>query len=286
MIKIQSARLQVEIASPGEEYCGSRFDWTGFITQIILDGKHSFCTVESETPGQGCGGQGLCGEFGITDPVGFEEAEPGSMFPKLGVGLLKRPDNQPYSFFRPYEVTPFDFKVKCAADSANFVVEPMECNGYAASIEKKISVCENRLEISCSLDNVGSKPLRTNEYNHNFISINRRPVGPEYRFSAGFSLKNGKLPLVLQEEGDRNLAWLDHPSSAFYYSMTPAEASISQWELIHCPSGVGVRERSTFPIAIFALWGVGHVVSPETFFGIELSPGQQANWTRAYEFFN
>ena len=56
LLKLANHRLQVEIAEPGEVYHGSRFDWTGFITQVTLDGEHTYCVPESLVPGQGSDG--------------------------------------------------------------------------------------------------------------------------------------------------------------------------------------------------------------------------------------
>lgn len=53
MQRISRGRLDVEITEPGERYSGSRFDWTGFVAQITLDGKHTFCGSESEVEGVG-----------------------------------------------------------------------------------------------------------------------------------------------------------------------------------------------------------------------------------------
>ena len=102
-ILIASDRLQVEIAEPQTIYCSSRFDWTGFITQVTLDKERTFCVPEA-IDGTGTGGHGLCNEFGITRPIGFDDAAPGETFPKIGVGLLRRPDAEAYSFGRDYEI--------------------------------------------------------------------------------------------------------------------------------------------------------------------------------------
>jgi len=80
-INLENGRLNVEIARPGSVYNGSRFDWTAFITKIVLDNKYSFCAPESEIPGQGSGGFGLCNEFGINTPIGYDEAKPQEKFP-------------------------------------------------------------------------------------------------------------------------------------------------------------------------------------------------------------
>ena len=57
-IGLKSDRLLVEIAKPGTVYAGSRFDWTGFITQVYLDGKHTFCAYEDVVPGRA-----VCGDY-------------------------------------------------------------------------------------------------------------------------------------------------------------------------------------------------------------------------------
>lgn len=135
-IVLSNERLSVEISYPGEKYNGSRFDWCGFITQVTLDGKHTFCVKESLDSRKGSGGCGLCGEFGIREPVGFDETPVGEYFPKIGVGLLKRPDMEDYDFFRKYEVKPLDFNVTNNKTLAEFsAVMPIH-NGYAYIYKK------------------------------------------------------------------------------------------------------------------------------------------------------
>lgn len=99
--------LTAEIADTGS-YRGTRFDWTGFITQVTLNrGGHTFCVPESLVPGQGTGGIGLCNEFGISRAIGYDEAAVGEWFPKPGVGLLQKVSAAPYSFAADYPLIPF-----------------------------------------------------------------------------------------------------------------------------------------------------------------------------------
>ncbi|MCX7774402.1 MAG: hypothetical protein N2376_14985, partial [Clostridia bacterium] len=177
-IKISSGRLEVELSRPGSFYSGSRFDWTGFITEIIFDKTHRFCADESRRPGYGSGGRGLCNEFGIHEPIGYDEARVGEYFPKLGVGLLKRYSEEPYNFYKPYEVSPFEFEVETRPDSVVFLAKPHACNGYAAQIRKEISVADNRMEVRYTLDNTGTKPIDTTEYLHNFVNPDGEGIGP------------------------------------------------------------------------------------------------------------
>ena len=62
---IASDRLAVEIAEPGSSlYHGTRFDHTGFIGSVVLDGKHSFTVPEQYDASRWTSnGRGLCNEF-------------------------------------------------------------------------------------------------------------------------------------------------------------------------------------------------------------------------------
>jgi hypothetical protein len=88
-VKRDNNRLRVGIAEPGTVSRGSRFDRSGLITAVELDGAYRFCRPEDPDPSRGTGGIGLCGEFGIEEPIDWDEAAPGEHFPKLGVGLLQ-----------------------------------------------------------------------------------------------------------------------------------------------------------------------------------------------------
>ena len=104
---IETDRLKIRVAKPGFLYQRTRFDWTGIVTDVLLDNRHTFCSVESPNPLVGAGGVGLVSEFGIHEPIGYQEAMIGEAFPKLGVGILEKTDGEDYFFMRPYPLTPY-----------------------------------------------------------------------------------------------------------------------------------------------------------------------------------
>lgn len=285
-IILQNERLRVEIAYPGTVYGGSRFDWTAFITQVTLDGKHTFCVPESYEPGAGTGGIGLCNEFGLKDPVGYDDARVGELFPKIGTGLLKRPSGDPYNFFLKYEVEPFPTFVTADGLNACFKVEPAECRGYAVRMQKTVSVTDNRLSIGYKLMNAGGRPVETSEYCHNFLGIDGHRIGRGYCLSFPQSVRVRRTAGEFVHEGDRIL-WEEIPGADFYGVI---EAELDEepwkWQLVYLPDGTGVREVSRTKVLRYALWGSAHVVSPELFVRISLQPGETMEWTREYEFFS
>jgi hypothetical protein len=290
-IIIESESLIVEIERPGSSYKGTRFDWTGFIKQVTLKGRgHTFCTVESHLPGKGTGGVGLCNEFGNTHPIGYDNAGSGQHFPKIGVGLLTRTSEEAYNFFAAYPVSPFIVHTDTTPDSVYFVSEPKMCRGYAIRLEKKISVRDRELSISYTMHNVGTESIVTNEYVHNFIAINDKPIGPDYilRFPniikpiSEISESKGKALRLNNKE----IHWGEPVSNTFYCQFYGFKNPTPfYWELIHNKEMVGVRERGSAPASSLALWGESHVVSPEVFVDISINPGETQQWNRIFEFF-
>ncbi len=284
---ISNERLSVEIAKPGTYYKGSRFDWNGFITQITLDNEHKFCVPESLIDGVGTGGYGLCGEFGIHEPVGYDDVAPGGRFPKIGVGLINKPDNSEYFFFKPYEFTPFNTTITQSESTIEFTTHPAECNGYSVLYTKHISLDANCMTIEYALKNTGEKTVHTTEYCHNFMRIDDEKTGRGYTLSFPYSPVIGEMPVAMERKTDNALTWKDEDwGKEFYCTIEGAGAEQSHWwELYNSKTGVGVRETDDFKPIRVALWGQRHVISPEAFIEINVEPGMEQKWSRKYEFF-
>ncbi len=282
---LESPRLRVEMALPGALYQGSRWSWSGFITQATLDHRHTFCTEEGRAEGSSRG-VGLCNEWGIFAPIGFGSAQAGECFPKLGVGLLTKPDDEPYHFTRPYPVEKFERHIEPASTSSvEIVTEPLECRGYAARLRESFRVEQNRLLISTQIDNVGSQPIHTHEYRHNFLALDGAKIGPGYTLSTPFSIQTSPdIAPDLRIEG-REVRFERAPENAFLQVLGGASGAGAYcwWELRH-ESGLSVRETISVPLEELKLWGAAHVLSPEAFVPVRVEAGASQSWQREYVF--
>lgn len=286
-IYLKNERLCVQIAFPGTYYKGSRFDWNGFITQVTLDGNNTFCIPESLIKGQGSGGCGLCGEFGIDRPIGYEDLGENEYFPKIGVGVVLKPDNLKYNFFRNYQFKPFKSKVTKLSNCVEFYVEPEDCNGYSVLYKKKISLNDNRVKIEHFLENVGTKRIHTTEYSHNFISIDGDTTGSHYNLIVPNLDSVDRLPEVMEYHEDGFFSWKDDDFQKDFYCILKGNSNQNgySWDLYNSVRGVGIKEYDDFKPIKFALWGMKHVISPEIFIEIRLEPKETLRWTRCFEFY-
>ena len=284
---LENERLKIEVQPPGTFYSGARFDWTGLVSQVTLDGAVQYCVPERLEEGEGTGGHGFCNEFGLDQPVGYEETVPGKRFPKIGTGLLKKEANTAYDIFYPYEVVPASAQVMKEDDAVIFDVSQESQGGYAYHLTKTVRLDGTRLIQSYTLRNTGQKPLYTNEYSHNFIGLN------DTRFNGSYELTIPGLKALdvvvgeLAQQGE-TVTWPVTPTDDVYAGLTVdtnGRERACNWDLYHRGLKAGVRDISPFTPSKLALWGRAHVACPEVFIDLHVEPGETASWERVYEFY-
>ncbi len=288
-MKLENETIRLDIEEPGEGYVGSRFDWTGKTTQITFQGRHTFCTEETTDPARRHdGGRGLFNEFGIDAPLGYEDCPVGDVFLKPGVGLLTRLSEEPYDFFRPYPVTPGTTGWEVGGPTVRFEFHAATPRGHDVTLLKEIALDGSGFSIDYALTNRGDSALATNEYVHNFLALDREPLGPGYRLACSFSLPTAGFSESLNPGGvvalgDDHVSWAGAPASPFYFGgLRPDTEDTVSWRLEHTERRLTIEESVDFAVQRFALWGTGHVVSPELFKKIEVPAGGTARWSRSY----
>ena len=286
-MQLENERLHVEVADPGSLYRRMRFDWTGMVTQVTLDGRHTFCTVELPAGAEGPNseGVGLSNDFGLVKPLGWDEAKVGETFPKLAVGSLTKTIDGRYDHMRDYPLEPTEKRVWWEDGTLCFAIEPLPCRGYAAALEKRLYLQDTSLFVKSTLRNVGERAIHTTEYNHNFLAVDGRPIdsGVTVDFPAPLEDAAGSFPM-LRFEG-RRLSFVGVPS-VFWFSIpqVPHEPGV-RFTLRDSRAGVGVRESGDFPLMQINVWGKEHTVCPEAFVALDVEPGETYTWTRRWVFF-
>lgn len=292
-IGLKSDRLKVEIAKPGTAYAGSRFDWTGFITQVYLDGKYTFCAVEDIIPGIGSGGIGLCNDFGLNTPVGYDEVKVGGKYMKIGIGnVVKQEGHKGGTHMLAQKITEnADITYRYGENFAEFKAVNPECNGYKCELEKRISIEENNLTVDYKLINTGSKAIVTEEYIHNFISINGVYTGPTYELEVAFTPDTAMLAAATQRQpefkfNDGKISFSDvFTGKAFYCRGSEVkECTGAHWMMKEKSTGCSVSESDSFSAPYMACWGTKYCISPEVFININLASGDEMTWSRSFTF--
>jgi hypothetical protein len=300
-------RLYLPDANTGF-YRGTRFDWSGVIGSLEYAGHqyyppwfqrsdpnvHDFIYDGADIVAGPCTAvTGPAEEF-TTDGqgLGFDLAQPGGTFMKIGVGVLRRPDDKAYDPFRVYPIVDGGrWTVARRPEAIDFRHELSDpSTGYAYDYRKTVSVAGDtpQLVLDHSLRNTGTRTLRTSVYNHNFLYLDRQAPSPDVSLTFPFQLRTA-APLAgsLAEVRDnritfsRTLTGEDRVYLALLGFGTDAKDYDIRIE--QRARGAGVRITADRPLSRLALWAIRAPLSIEPFIDMNLEPGTQFNWRIQYE---
>lgn len=305
-LQIANAHVKAHICLPDPTvgfYRGTRFDWSGVIFSLqcegheyygpwftrrdpsvfdfvfrgaeIIAGTHSAITGPSE-------------EFVL--PQGYDDAKAGATFVKIGVGVLRKPDESAYSCYNDYEILDSgSWAIESTPTSVSFVQRLDNRSGYGYKYRKSLSLGSTKpeLEIEHSLENTGRIALRTPHYNHNFLTLDRKPIGENLRIIFPFPVWSDAAlnPAFVNVDGQQaayRRMLVDDDVVAFPlfgFGGTAADYDVRIHDRL---SGAGVRMVGDRPLTRLAVWSIRSVLSVEPFIEVHVEPAATIRWATKY----
>ncbi len=272
-------------------YQGARFDWSGVIPHLEYNG-HSFFGkwFKKYDPKIHDAIMGPVNDF---SPLGFEEAEPGGSFVKIGIGVLRKPDDSPYSFRYPYQILNYGkWEIERKPDQIVFN-QKLDDKEYSYEYTKTLRLPTEKpiMLLEHSLKNTGNKRIETSVYNHNFFMIDKQPIGSEYITEFPFrvtDVKHGNSDLMKVEENKIIfLRDLEKNEEAYYSEINGFGngAKDNKITIINQDSEAGVIIQGDRALSKIAFWSSYKTICPEPFVKIKIDPGQTFRWQISYTFF-
>jgi hypothetical protein len=296
--EISNGLIKAKILLPDTDhgyYRGTRFDWDGVVESLTFQGHNFFGKwFDHYEPTLHDAIMGPVEEFRTGDTaIGYDEIKPGEFFMKIGVGLLKKLDNDKYSQFRTYPlVSPGKRVVTPESDRVMFEHDLADGHGHAYEYRKtlRLALRKPELIIEHSLRNTGTKAIDTSVYNHDFYMIDNQPAGPSYRITFTFApqAKNDLKDIVeiegkelrykreLQPSGES----LFTPISGFNDKPTDNDITVE-----NATAKAGVREIGNRPLSDINFWTIRSTVCPEAYIHMHIEPGKTFTWKITYRFY-
>ncbi len=273
-------------------YRGTRFDWSGVISQVEYKG-HTFFDEWKTThdPGVHDDIVGPVEEF-RTDgaALGFHEAKPGESFVKIGIGLLEKTDKAEYSFAYPYKIIkPGAWKVSKGKNWIEFQQDFADESGWGYLYIKRISLAKDkpRFVIRHSLKNTGSKVIETSQYNHNFFVIDGQPIGKSYMLRFPFKVKAKRdLRGIVEVRGNKLVFVKDLKKGSLFTEIEGFrdDAEDHRITVQNTKTGASVRIKGDKPLSEFNFWTMEKTVCPEPYIKFSIAPGETEEWKTSYTF--
>jgi hypothetical protein len=308
-VEIANGLIRAKIYLPDAQngyYRGTRFDWSGVVYSLQyqehnyygpwvqrMDAKvRDFVYEGPDIVGGPCSSiSGPVDEFG---QMGWEEAKPGGRFIKIGVGALGRRDEDRYDSFRLFEIVdPGKWTIGRSRDSIDFTQQLADSSsGYGYVYRKALRLVKGSPEmvLEHSLQNTGTRPIRTTVYNHNFLVLDGQPPGAPLVITVPFQIQTHRPPnkelaeirgnriVYLKTLGDRDVATA--PLEGFSDSPADNEIRIENAKL-----GAGMKISSDRPLARESWWSIRSVVAVEPYVAIAIEPGAEFSWKSTYRYY-
>jgi hypothetical protein len=293
--EISNGLIRAKIYLPDTKegyYQGTRFDWSGNMPSLVYNGHEYFGQwFKNYSPEIHDVIMGPVEEFTALD---YPETKPGESFVKIGVGVLTKPDDQPYTFARLYPVVDHGkWSVNSHQDQVQCLHE-LQGKEYSYSYKKTVQLVKDKPELllSHTLKNTGKRTIETSLYDHNFFVIDKQTIGPGYVVRLPYTIKSEGVDKIsdFSEIRGNELAYLRNVRSEenIYYKNLAGygpDASDYDIRIENKNTGAGVRITCDQPFLKLAFWCCSTTLCPEPYIKIKVEPGKEISWTIRYEFY-
>lgn len=286
-------------------YKGTRFDWSGVLHSLTYKGHdyygpwfqrtdptvHDFVYKGSEIVAGPCSAiTGPVDEFG---PLGYDDAQPGGTFIKIGIGALRKIDNGKYDNYTLYDIADHGkWSIQKKADSIELAQTLTDPSGYGYVYRKTVRLTKGKPEmvLEHSLKNTGKRTIETSVYNHNFLVLDHQPPGPGFAISVPFQIQTphppnkqlaevrGNQVVYIKTLENRDVATA--PIQGFGDSPKDDAIRIDDSKL-----GAGMSIQGDRPLKSENLWSIRTVIAMEPFVSISVEPGKEFTWKSTYTYY-
>ena len=307
--EITNGQIQALVYLPDAKngyYRATRFDWSGVLYSLRYKGHeyygpwfqktdptvHDFVYQGPEIVASPC--TAIVGPVDEFAPLGWEQAKAGGIFVKIGVGVLRKPDESKYDNYRLYEIVDSGkWMTKKGRESIEFTQEVTDSSsGYGYIYRKAVRLVNGRPEmvLEHSLTNTGTRAIRTSVYNHNFLVLDGQPPGPGLVITVPFQIQTGRPP-------DKKLAEIRGNQIVYLKTLEKQEVVTTSLRGFSDSSkdneiriedsriGAGMKITANRPLASASLWSIRTVMAMEPFVSLAIEPTKEFSWKSTYNFY-
>lgn len=292
--EISNGILKAQLHLPDNEnpyYQGTRFDWSGIISNLEYKG-HTYFGQWFDEIGPPLNAK-VMGPAEAYAPLNYNDVNIGDEFVTIGVGAMTKPSNEKYSGFNYYTIVNSGvWETKVKSNEVQFIhILNTENISYEYTKTVTLVVEEAKMVISHSLKNTGKQHFNTNGFNHNFFVIDNQPIGKDFElsFSANVSGKGRGLGDIFEIQGKKIVFKRDllESESIAIKSLEGINNNVNNFDIRidNLETGAGARITGDKSLSKLRLWGNSKTLCPETYLNIDVAPTEIFNWNYTYEFY-
>jgi hypothetical protein len=302
-VTLRNGRLTARIMTPGLAdgfYRGTRFDQAGIIASLTLGATEFYgpwfersapdvldytYVPEGVVAGPDSAVSGPVEEFA---PLGFAP-KPDTDFVKIGVGVLRQPDDKPYDHYRHYAIVDGGRRGMHQTRNSVTFTQTLDGAGFGYVYEKTLTLVPGtaQMVIAHRLKNTGAKPISTTVYDHNFLRLVPGNDGLQVTFPFAVSAATPPAADLIRIAGN-SLTYLrpqaDKERVSFPITGFGATAGDYNIRVTDSRSGTGVTITGDQPVSRMNIFSIDRVQAVEPYIVLDLPPGAQKTWRYTYSY--
>ena len=295
--EISNGQIRAKLMLPDPDrgyYRGTRFDWSGQIASLEYNGHNYFGQwFPRYDPKLHDSIMGPVEEFCTDDSaLGYDQAKPGDTFIKIGVGVLRKPDEKEYKFTTPYQiVNGGKWTTQTFPDHVVFTHQLSDSSGVAYLYTKTVRLVAGKPQmiIEHELKNTGKRPIETAVYDHNFFVIDGQPSGPDFSVKFPFEVKTvADVSNTAVAKGNELDYIRELPTGQSVYTELKGYGPTSKdydIRVENTKTKAGVHVTGDRPLSKLVFWSIRTTVCPEAYVSMNVEPGRSSQWKITYDFF-
>lgn len=296
-VEISNGLVNAKLYLPDPDngyYRATRFDWSGVIPHLEHDGhtyfgkwfKHYDPKVH----------ESIMGPVEAFAAIGYEEAQVGENFLKIGVGTLIKPAELEYSKFKTYDISNHGtWFISKKSNSVEFKhILNTEKFSYEYVKHIVLPTGESELVINHEFTNTGNKTLETTVFNHNFFFIDNKKIGKGYNIKFPYKINTqGRVKGInefakIENSEIRFIKGLQEGEQVYIESIKGYDMDAMDYhiQIENKNTGAGVKIHGGSPLSKLIFWSAHKTVCPEPYINIKANPGETITWKIIYTFYS
>ena len=288
--EISNHLIRAKIYLPDQEkgyYRATRFDRSGIIFSLEYKGHQFFGPwfdrYDPEIH------DAICGPVDEFAPSGFDAANIGDEFLKIGVGTLRKSTVNYERFALHQFVNQGKWEIVQENSRIKFQ-HILESASFSYVYTKTLCLSDDKpvLTLHYSLKNTGIQSLESNVFNHNFFVIDRHVTGPDTKIRFPFmpegNWRDPESPAVIHSNEIGFTRCLNKGETVFMENLqgfNPNEPYRFHIENHATKAGVHIIGNRCPYRMVF--WASHLTACPEAFIKLSVGPQEEFTWSNEYE---
>lgn len=287
-IILENHRFRIAICDPSniaDLHFSTRYSYCGYIRSIFDKVRGKELLYSPKSVFDPFSGEGFPDEFEM--PVGYDEAQNGGNFLKIGVGRQIKADQKIYTNRDKHKISrvaPIGI-VKNGMSVVFTQADALGENSYY--YKKEILLSGNALRISHSLKNRGDKVFETLWYSHAFLPVQGAEGKLRIEIPAALNLQTDER-FIVREKGavelfvSYGISECEQTQKGICYVWTGRDSVNIQ--TIYSGERTVYKALGDYPLGLLQVFVNGRVISFEPKLRIKLVPEEVYDWSTEYYF--